>query len=126
MDELMTVARLLASGVHMSWLLACFALTIGRSRGRQDAGWYAVAGAVWAELKPFYLPALVIRQAHYFGDSTFPLPLQVVFLGIEVYLWFAFRHLGDDDRWKRRRRKLAEKVSRVGSRLVVAPTPGGA
>jgi hypothetical protein len=37
-----------------------------------------------------------------------------------IWVW----HRNDDDRWKRRRKKLVEKVKRVGSRLVTVPARG--
>ena len=72
------------------------------------------------ELKPFYLPALAVSTVlgclDGFSWNT------AVHAGFGVLNWFLFKDLDDDDRWKRRKKKLAEKVSRSGSRLVVQPT----
>jgi len=71
------------------------------------------------ELKPFYLPALVVSTVLFCRDG-FSWDI-AVHSGFGVLNWFLYRDLDDDDRWKRRKEKLAEKVSRSGSRLVVHP-----
>lgn len=64
---------------------------------------------------PFLMLAnlAVVTWGHTIGPST----VQYAITGIQVASWFMDRD--DDDRWKRRRRKLAAKVSQIGARLVV-------
>lgn len=97
--------------------------------------WSLSAGAVWRgtsmplmhhlyhELKPFYLPAVVVLHvlgAHRDGNPV--APGRLLGSAFCVLTWFLFRNEDDDDdRWKRRRRKLADRVQRQGARLVVVP-----
>lgn len=77
--------------------------------------------AIRAELRPFALPlalaysvpgVLETHSAWSYGS-----------LGFAVLNWLLLRHLkdDDDDRWKRRKQKLAEKVAEVGGKLQVVP-----
>lgn len=77
------------------------------------------------ELKSFYLPAVVtnavtdiILRPHVF------IVWRVVGIGAQVLVWYMWRNMDDDDRWKRRGKKIADIVKRAGSRLIVtAPRP---
>jgi hypothetical protein len=80
---------------------------------------------LYHELKPFYLPALAaypVLLVLHGGDVTVG---ELVYVGFSVLNWFVFKDgVDDDDRWKRRLRKLAERIERSGSRLVVVPAGG--
>lgn len=78
------------------------------------------------EIRPFYLPlvvanyvATVVADGHVVnGPAGFS-------FAMNLFNWWMYRNAGDDDdRWKRRRRKVTDAVSRVGSRLVPAPVAG--
>jgi hypothetical protein len=73
------------------------------------------------ELRPFALPALLVSYvAAAFPDGLGPWG----YLGLALNLWNwwnLFRDKDDDDRWKRRREKLAAKVAEVGGKLQVVP-----
>ncbi len=45
-------------------------------------------------------------------------------LGLNLLMWWLINRDKKDDRWKRRRKKLKEKVARVGTKLVVVPARG--
>lgn len=102
-----------------------------------ECAWYAWA-ALWmvgirsaparaylAEAKPFvplllaytHIACPILWHAHVDG--------RMVMLGVGLFallLWWLDRDIpGDDDRWKRRRRKTRDAARRVGPRLVVAP-----
>jgi hypothetical protein len=78
---------------------------------------------LWAELRPFYLPACVVGV------------LETVLAGegggfwiwvghaLQFACWWIYKNVDDDDedRWKRRKAKLKEKVAQLGGRLVVVP-----
>lgn len=70
------------------------------------------------EIHPF-MPFLALANLAIitWGDTLGPSAFQYATTGILLAGWFMDRD--DDDRWKRRRRKLAGKVARLGARLVV-------
>lgn len=84
-------------------------------------GWVPVKSRMLArlvqELRPLYLPALLIWKAH---DISASHQSWLDWLGTALCVWVWFDIKGDD-RWKRRRRKVAERVKVLGSRLVVVP-----
>lgn len=120
----MHVLYTLATMIHVQWLGTAVILVIWRHRS--DEPLFQAARVVWAELRPFYLPTLVFRYAYVFGDPFWPLPVHLLLLAMDIWLWFLYRNAGNDDRWKRRRAKLTEVVTRAGSRLRTAPSMGGA
>lgn len=72
------------------------------------------------ELKPFYLPAVGVEII----DSALHGEVHgwnIIWLTIAIATWWFYKDLDEDDRWKKRRKKLSEKISRVGSKLVVVP-----
>lgn len=114
----------LAGTVKMAFLGSSIALELTKSLPgsalRPNARW------VWAETRPFYLPAVVFGIAHtaYQGELR---GLEIFFAFCGLVSWWLLKDVDDnDDRWKRRRKRLAERVSRVGSRLAVVPASGPA
>jgi hypothetical protein len=74
-----------------------------------------------AELQPLYLPAVVVVNASGIWVHHDPLNAwRLVGTACALANYWLFKD-NDDDRWKRRRRKLAERIARIGSRLVVVP-----
>jgi len=73
-----------------------------------------------AELRPF---ALALGCSSYLPNLVHGMrPWDYVGFGIVLACWAALRHdKDDDDRWKRRRQKLTEKVAEVGGKLVLVP-----
>lgn len=68
------------------------------------------------EVLPWMVVVSAIRAANYlvhhkWGDA--------VVEGILIAFWIREWHRNDDDRWKKRRRKLLARVKQVGSRLTV-------
>lgn len=75
------------------------------------------------ELKPIYWPASLLHlweTMTRLDMSNWDKGWDV--LGVLVGWYLIVRASQDDDRWKRRREKLLEKVSVSGGRLVVTPT----
>lgn len=93
--------------------------------GRRDHPFLKTPRWVWAELRPFYLPAVVVHIVNLsmlgqvLGWNSF-------FIACTVLNWWLLKDADDDDRWKRRKRKLAEKIERQGARLVAVPVRDGA
>jgi uncharacterized membrane protein len=116
-DELSIVS------VAAGWLCACWSLCGMVISAMQFFGARAprIVRAVFHELKPFYIPAAVVVLL---ADTMLHRGLlsRLITLAAMVANWFFYRNLDDDDdRWKRRKAKLAEQVRQVGSRLTVAP-----
>lgn len=106
-------------------------------------GWYCTSGIlfVWiqfqnppkhriadflrtirAELQPFYLPTVAVLLVLDTMSGEINDPWIALNNAARFVLWVLYRNLDDDDdRWKRRRAKVKEKIKRVGSRLVVVP-----
>jgi hypothetical protein len=107
------------SSIYLAFLFTWLA---GRPRFWRDFGttppdWLHT---VSAELHPF-IPYLVVANlaVSVWGEPFTDQPVYYFIAGLGLVNWFLDRD--DDDRWKRRRRKAAGAVKRVGARLVVAP-----
>lgn len=108
-------------GWTILYLTALFAWLLGRPYWRilfpRHPDWlYHVS----QELHPF-IPAAILANL---VISTWDAPLfgrAFAFLGSTMTLIAWLRDEGDDDRWKKRRKKMGEKVRSIGHRLVVAP-----
>ena len=113
----------LAQTVNMCWPVSGLLITIAKVRGDLENPIVRPFRWLWAELRPFYLPATGFLMGYVLvhGDMT---PLQAVLWGMNVWSWFVFKDEDDDDRWKRRKDKLAAKIERRGSRLVAVPVGG--
>lgn len=71
------------------------------------------------ELRPFYLPAEMTVIAFSLSNGYNGIWDWITYV-VSIGIWF--QKFGDDDRWGRRRRKVAGVVRRLASgRLVVAP-----
>jgi len=105
-----------AAAVTTTWTLSGMALSTLKGAGYHSR----LIRGLWAELRPFYLPAVAVLITNHvmagemIGWNTFAHTCQIA-------NWFFFKDVDDDDRWKRRKAKLAEKIERRGGRLVVIP-----
>ena len=117
MSEAMRIISALSGAGWLAYLLSSLCIRFGRDRG------WAVPAAlrtIRAELKPFALPFLLVGQApDLIGDPDF---WDYLFFAIALYCWWMYRSdEDDDDRWKRRKQRLADKVAEVGGRLTIVP-----
>lgn len=121
----------LAMGVGwaLSWLFTMSYLVRAWAR-LFDSQWLAraseLANDLWNEIKYLYLAENVIgpfldNAAD--GRAAGPVDYIASLLGAGLWWWMG-RVFDDDDRWKKRKAKLTEKVSQVGGRLVVVPARG--
>ena len=117
--DLFTIASVVGHQTVMVWLIVAFVLTFGKILSRTPP---RLVGAVFHELRPFYLPATAVA---FLADSMLGHPnlmWRLIVLGINLWNWWQYKDAGDDDdRWKRRRKRLAERVSEVAGRLTVVP-----
>lgn len=106
----------------VSWLSASMFLYVFENA---NAALLTVARWMYAELRPFYLPCaiVIITRNVVTGDILHGLTWLGDFFAL--LCWFSFKDIDiDDDRWKRRKARVLEKVKRLGSRLVVVPASG--
>jgi hypothetical protein len=114
-----TLLAALSSILIQAWCLSGAGATLSKWVGAQRP--LAFFRGVLSELRPFYLPAVVALYVAGGIKTGRPFRLGDLFgVGIQLACWFAYKDDGDD-RWKRRREKLAEKVAESGGKLVVVP-----
>lgn len=104
----------MSSLVALAWITAAATLTLTTLFGT-DAP--ELARAIFHELRPFYLVAVVasfVLEQEHNGWSWFTLVMSLV-------NWLFFKDIDDDDRWKRRRQRLADQVAVLDGRLTVVP-----
>lgn len=109
--------------VMNAWANSVIVIYSARHEGLEPARW---ARWCWAELRPFYLPANAVFAISGFLISPWTLGGSVIATGLGLMVWHLGKDVDDDDRWKRRKAKLAAKVFRKGARLVVVPVTAGA
>lgn len=114
-----TVLAYLASSVTILFVITSVAATLPI-----DTIWRDVGRTIAAEVRPFYLPAVTVSYAYDFQSHfVHGTAIQRLFyaVGLAGGLAFYWMYNDDDDRWRKRRKKLTEKITRAGSRLVVSP-----
>ena len=111
-----TLVTAVAGNVMLTWALFGGALMFKRA-GMPCPN---LIVTIWAELRPFYLPATFIYVAVDVAHGRI-WGLDMVFHVCYVLNWFLFKDVDDDDRWKRRRRKVLEKIRATDRGLVVVP-----
>lgn len=106
------LVSMLATMIYGAWLLSALALATGYKTDR--------IRSVYHELKPFYWPLVVLM---YLPDLVHrELTFSTIWgVGWAIVGWFAFRNVDDDDRWRRRHRKLKSRIKQLGGRLTVVP-----
>jgi hypothetical protein len=105
--------------VSAAWSLRIFAKIFG---------WTVppIVSHMFFNLRPFYFPALAVVTLYAIRHGD---------MSVVDYIFNAFSWVGgfwirndkdDDDRWKRRREKLAAKVQETGGKLTVVPVGSNA
>lgn len=110
----------LAGVVVSVWALSALGLSWF---GRHDLPPVRICRFLWAELRPVYLPGVAILIAQHVMAGEM-LGWNSLLHACQIFNWFAFKDIDDDDRWKRRKAKLVERIERRGARLVVVPAGG--
>lgn len=85
----------------------------------------AVCRFIFHEGKPLYLASLLVSAAKQASRGEPPW-LTALWLASMVWLYSVYKDADDeDDRWKRRKKKVSETVKALGGKLVVAPAGSG-
>lgn len=119
----MTWLRAIADWTVIAWLLAAIFLHFTNMfDANRDGRVYRIVRAVFWELRPFFLPATVIKAAVTLALLDFEWLDGIAFV-CNLWDWWTLKDPrdDDDDRWKRRREKAKSVIEVTGSRLVVAP-----
>jgi len=102
------------SGVILYWCRRVFDMDTSRD-------FFAVPRWVLSELRPLYLPAALLLIADDSLRGNLFHPWTIVGDACSIWNWLIFKDEGDD-RWRRRRKKVTEKVKALASgRLVAVP-----
>jgi hypothetical protein len=79
-----------------------------------------IVRTLWVELRPFYLPTVAVLIATDIARGAI-WGWYLVWHIDWVVNWYLFRNADEDDRWKRRGRKVLEKIQATDHGLVVVP-----
>jgi hypothetical protein len=105
-----------------TWAAMCIYLRKLLPRGNRSDRLVNGARHMYHEIRPFYVFLCCVAAVKYAADGFNW--TDVISNGVHVLNWYLYRDVDDDDdRWKRRREKLREKIEQVGGKLVVAPAP---
>lgn len=88
----------------------------------------AVARAIKWEIRPLYLPSIALQfVADFIHQDRHLNGWNFGAYGVALFMYWLLSKTDrdDDDRWKRRKQRLAEKVEELGGKLVVVPQPQG-
>lgn len=107
--------------LHVMWVVSSFLLDITRRNGFRRSRF-----TIWTrrELTPFrWWLAGGWWVLMYFDDPGYAITFHPLFgLAMGLFCCWAYAHdEDDDDRWKKRRQRLAAKVAVLGGRLQVVP-----
>jgi len=110
---------------YVAWVAAAWTIHMAKRMGDEPR---PIFRNIYHELRPFYWAAvLALRAPIIMKNGLLAYVLDWVHYlswGISIFVWVALKDIDDDDRWKRRRKKLAEAVKQIGDRLVVVvPVP---
>jgi hypothetical protein len=116
-----------AATIAFGWYTSSIILFMWIQFQNPPPNWVLALRGLRAELRPFFLPASVVLVAIHTGNGEIQGWWTALNDGCRFGLWFIYKDFdNDDDRWKRRRTKLAEKIQRIGARLVVVPVRSSA
>lgn len=119
---LTVVAKVVANVWVFAWWIVEVYRWVVRRLGLNPPRWVDlvahVARTLHAELRPFYLPATVFVIAHSLPHQHSPWDLIGDAFAAACY-WVCT--LDDDDRWKRRRKRVADRIKATVAGLVVVP-----
>jgi len=110
----------LASATVVFWWTICSLILRYKRFLGPDSFYIKPARWLWAELRPFYLPAVILRIGLLVMSGEM-LGYNTLYMAAALANWFLYKDVDDDDRWKRRKAKLVEKIQRQGAHLVVVP-----
>lgn len=114
----------------INWLCFCFefawcmsAIAINISRKFAGGHYHKWLGFIFSEIKPFYLTIVIINIAILsMSGELLRHPYSIWESFVWLCCWWVYKDtIDDDDRWKKRKKKVLDKVKRLGSKLVVVP-----
>jgi hypothetical protein len=120
----LTFIRLAFTTAICAWLFSAIFLTFAKhrpvdpsSRGLRVARW------IFHELKPFIRAMAVIRFGIHCLNLEPTLWIHAFVLGMDLWNYHWYKDVDDDDdRWRRRKQIVLDKIAVVDGRLAVTPT----
>jgi hypothetical protein len=122
-EVLLAVVLLLAGTVRTVWIFSSFIVKFFSDAVPETV--HNICHHLASELRPFYLPAFFVSLTYQSMTGILWNWMSILGNATAILCWFIYKDTGDD-RWKRRRKKLREKIKRVGAKLVVVPATGNA
>lgn len=122
MREWLVIASEVGDTIRTVWLWAGMVIVLNKMFMRLPEKLLRAVRHYYHEVRPFYLFLLlfdVVITALF--QPSVPVWLNALSLLVGLFCWRIYRDIDDDDRWKRRKKKLADKVKAIGTRLVVVP-----
>jgi hypothetical protein len=116
-----TIFAVVATLAQATWILCCWVLLISKDLKRQRP---PLARAIWAELRPFYLPATAVTIAADFANGRIWGWFWMLSHASWILNWFLFKDIDDDDRWKEARPQTAREGQRHRPRAGRRARPG--
>lgn len=120
----MELIQTLVTGTSLIWQLSIAGGMLGQiivmlgGGQRADRLWRALA-RVHQELWIVAPPGLILGAIHTWHSGT---PWLIISYAFALWQWWHYRDWPDENRWKRRGRKLKDAVTVRAGRLVVVPT----
>lgn len=115
---LLTLASVVFMLVFLVWSSTCAYLFVEKLHGGPVN---TTVNAIWKLLKwPALLGVLLQPVAAYYLEGPNN-GFEWFCFALFLFFWLLFRNQGDDDEWKKTRRKALAKVQQIANRLEVVP-----
>lgn len=108
---------MLSSGVVITWIFNTAFISLFKRGLKADIP--KVSSWIHNELKPL-IPYIIIAHwmYHVLGSVGHPIS-NALEAGWSFYMWWQYKDVDDDDRWKKRKEKAVGVVKSLGHRLVI-------
>lgn len=120
--SILNIAGYASFWIVLLWLYSGVALYYNKQY-KFGKTFVAIAKFLYHEIKPFYWPIALIHQIDRWLDPNEHISIKIVGAILTFLTWQVFKNVDDDDRWKRRKQKLLEKVKVEAGKLVTVPVP---
>ena len=106
------------TGLFTLWWGSGFIILFSKRRGTNlDSKKYRLPRWLYHEIKPFAIALIVIILVF----CPYPFPSNATDTLFNLWLWWSYKDVDKDDRWKKRLDKAKSKVKISHNRLVVVP-----
>ncbi len=119
MSALIFLAQAIATVWSLAFSIGIFGQILATmfNMPRAERVWRAAA-RIHQELWLFAPPGLLVVVIQTWNSD---MPFMIVFQALTVYGWWVYRDWPDENRWKRRGRKLKDAIAVRAGKLVIVP-----